>query len=315
MYLIYLAALVHHTVFCDNKIHLIVYTDSTKDWVWIKYNGVDNKPVTAKEQKIFNITDDNLKRGVKIELGKEPDDIFLMDPTKYGNLYAKYNWTTVMRSLRVKSAEVVEAISNEVVVKSHERINNTTKTIKSDVGISEIVESAVFSVWSKDGLPDDEIYFDVDYNFHGGVVTYHNRWRRDNFHSASLPFGVMNNGYINIKPGQKVVSRLKGRQTILLLKIHYKASLVGSVVLNYAHTYGKYHFWAPKVDDVMKAAGLKNEIVTTELIEVRCYTNPKLEIFDSDNKEPLNVVMAPMPFMVKSKLKKVHHRKNKKRKN
>ncbi|CAH2061798.1 unnamed protein product, partial [Iphiclides podalirius] len=298
---IFLAGLVLQCVLCESRIHLFVYAAPTKKEVLINYYGVDEKVVTALEEKLFNITDSNLRKGVLIELGKEPDDIFLKDPTKYGDLHYKYNWMPVKRSLRVKSAEVVDVISDKVVVKSIEHINNSTRTIKSRAIISEMVESTISSFWSVDGLPEDEVYFDIDYSFNGRAVKYHNRWRHDNFQSASLPFGVTKNGYIIINPSQRVVSRLKGTKTILLIKIRYAASLVGNIVLNYAHVYGKYHFWAPKVSDIMKAAGLTNEIVTTELIEVRCYTNPELEIFDGVTKETVTVVTPPTPFKVRPK--------------
>ncbi|CAG5057682.1 unnamed protein product [Parnassius apollo] len=264
------------------------------------------------EVKLFNITDDNLRRGLKIELGKVPDNIFMKDPTPYSNLYQKYRWKQIERNLQVKNAEVVDVLNVNTIIKTHEHINNTTNTIQSKVSIFETIENTISSFWSEEGLPEDEIFFDIDYNFNGRAVSYHNRWRKDNLQNASQSFGVSKDGFINIQSGQRVTTRLKGTKTILLIKINYVASLVGNLVVNYAHVYGKYHFWAPNVNDIMKAAGIINEIITTELIEVRCYNDPVLEIFDSSTEKPMRIVTPPTPFHVRpksrysNKVKKAH---------
>ncbi|XP_068624338.1 spherulin-2A-like [Battus philenor] len=303
MRLIVFIGLILKIVFCDADIQVVVKTESEKDRVLVTFNGVDKKTVTDMEVKLFNITDYNLSRGVRIELGKASDDIFLYDPTKYGNLYKKYNWSPVTRKLEIRKTEIVDVINEDVVLKSHEYVNNTTNTIKTKASIYQTVENVINSFWSKEGLPEDNIIFKIDYNFTGGNKSYRNLWRKDNFRSASIAFGTVKKGYINIKPGQRITIRLSGKKTILLIKIYYVASLIGNVVLNYAHVYGKYHFWAPQIKDIMKAAGIINEVMTTELIEVRCHTDPVLYIFDSSSGEPVNVITPLPPFRFRPKSK------------
>ncbi|CAG5014140.1 unnamed protein product [Parnassius apollo] len=166
---------------------------------------------------------------------------------------------------------------------------------------------SIDSVMKSGGLENEVIVKDtIKLGFYtdaslGRAVSYHDRWRKDYLQNASQSFDVSRDGFINIQSGQRVTTRLKGTKTILLIKINYVARLVGYLVVKYAHVYGKYHFWAPNVNDIMKAAGIINEIITTEPIEVRCYHDPVLEIFDSLTEKPMRIVIPPTPFPLRSK--------------
>ncbi|XP_013178385.1 PREDICTED: uncharacterized protein LOC106125651, partial [Papilio xuthus] len=271
-------------IFSNCKIQISIKCASNKNDIKVTYNGDDKKIITNTEVNLFNITNYNLNKGVRIELGKEPDDIFINDPTKYGNLYEKYNWTPVKRKLQVKNIKIIEIITDNIIIKNQECINNTTRNIKKNISIYEIIEDTVRSFWYKNGLPEESILYNMSYNFHGQIKSFENQWRKNNFHSVSLPFGIKKDGYINIKPGGKATIRLKGKKMIILIEVLYLANLIGNVVVNYAHLYGKYHFWAPTVNDIMKANNITNRILTTELLEIRCYSDPIIEIFDMTYK-------------------------------
>lgn len=294
-------------IFSECEIKIFVKTATNKNDINVTYIGDDKKIITNMEVNLFNITDNNLSKGVRIELGKYPDDIYLNDPTKYGNIYENYNWTPVKRNLRVKNIKVIEVIKENIIVKNHEYINNTTNTINVNISIYETIENRVTSFWNNNGLPEDSISYNIDYNFHGNIISFKNQWRKNNFHSVSLPFGIKKDGYINIEPGNKATVRLKGKKLVILIEVTYVANLIGNVVLNYAHLYGKYHFWAPSVGNIMKAAGLINKIMTTELLEVHCYAEPSVDVFNCINGDVINVItpLTPFRFRHKSKNKSV----------
>ncbi|CAG9572649.1 unnamed protein product [Danaus chrysippus] len=226
------------------------------------------------------MSDSNLKQGVRIELGRIPDDVFLNESPKYGDLYETYNWTRIRRNLCVKKAEIMDVISKNVIVNKIDHINNTTK--KSKIRINEYfpVENIISSAWSKDGLPDDDIYYNMNIDLILKKVTLENKWSNTKLKTVEIQFGLKNPGYVEIEPGETITTKLTARKTTALYKITYKAQLTGSIIANFAHEYGKYHFYAPKISDIMKANRLNNEIITTEVIEIKCYTDPRMDVFD-----------------------------------
>ncbi|XP_072933710.1 U-megalopygitoxin(8)-Mc8-like [Epargyreus clarus] len=286
---------------CYSKIQINIRTASNIRKSVITHSGSGDKLVTEKEINAFNISDSNLKRGVRVELGKYPQDVFIKDPTRYGNLYPKYNWSQVTTNVRVKRAQVTEIVSENATLKRHNIVNNTSGRIVKKVSLKEVVEHTVSSSWSDEGLSELDVSYHVNMIYDGGSFKYENKWRNNVFQSSSFLFGVPNIGDILIAPGQSVTIELKAMKIIMLVKIEFAAKLIGNVIANYALNYGKHHLWAPSVDDIMKAAKLKNEIVTTEFLEIRCYVEPYLKLFDTNTLMPVHTIN---PFYVKRTQKK-----------
>ncbi|CAB3256078.1 unnamed protein product [Arctia plantaginis] len=213
---------------------------------------------------------------MKVELGKEPKDIFLHDPTFYGHLFRKFKWEPVQRSITVHKTKIVDIIKEDLIIKKHEFINNSTSVVKSNRCIYEMVENTAQSLWSEGGIAEDEIFYHVDFNFTYGHFKYKNKWRSNKTHGARMSFGLTKKrNSIFIKPNETVVTDLIATKMIMIIEVEYKTELIGSAVANYAKLYGTYHFWAPSIRSIMKAANMKNELLTTEEIEVRCFVNPR----------------------------------------
>lgn len=142
------------------------------------------------------------------------------------------------------------------------------------------MDNSISSTWSKTGLPGDNAQTTFILNFEGGKAKVVKKWRNESTQNFKIPVGITNKGLITIVPKQTAVTKLIVSNTIILIQIVYKAELSGSVIGNYAELYGKYHYWAPAVKNILKAAKVKNEIFTTEVVEFRCYTRPRLAVFD-----------------------------------
>ncbi|XP_028178266.1 uncharacterized protein LOC114365796 [Ostrinia furnacalis] len=224
---------------------------------------------------------------MRVELGRVPDGIFLKDPTTYGNLFHKYKWPEVQRHLEVHKMELTDIINQNVELRIHEIENNCTDNIKIERALFENVETNVFSTWSAKGMPDEEIFYDVNINYEGSQFKYQNKWRDSSLKSKFVKFGKSVNGNLFLKPGQTFVKKLTATKTIFVLKIDYRARMIGNIIGDYENLYGKYHFWSPTIENIMRAGKIPNEIMTSEKIEIRCFTDPKLEIFDKDTGQAM----------------------------
>ncbi|XP_026484159.2 uncharacterized protein LOC113392096 [Vanessa tameamea] len=280
---------------CRAEININVKVASNKGGSAVTSNGSDVKLVTEKEVKLYNITDYNLNRGLRIELGKAPDDIFLKDPTTYGNLFSKYKWNEIHRKLYVKSAEIIDIVNESVELKSRNYINNTTRKAKIKVNLHEPVETIISSFWDKNGFHDD-IYYNITIDHYKTKLIYKNKWMDNNFKTKKSIFGMSNVGFINIAPGYTVTTKLTAKRTVILVKVIYTSSLIGSLVINYAHVYGKYHFYAPNISKIMKAAKLNNEIIITEAIEIKCYTDPVIDVIDNTTGKKMPMIFIDKRF-------------------
>ncbi|KAM3968954.1 U-megalopygitoxin(8)-Mc8 [Aphomia sociella] len=276
-------------MFCEAKIKINIKIASNKNYIEIKSSGYDNKLVTDLEVSLFNITKENLSRGFRIELGKVPDDIFLKDPTPYYNLHKQFHWLEVKRHVFVKNINILDVVNEKVAINSHVHINNSTDIIKSKKEMVNDVESTIITTWVEEGLPKDQLFYDLNINFGIKQYEFENKWKDNIFKSITTPFGVTKKGYIDVKPGKTVLKQLMGNKTLIIIEVVYSAKLTGNVIANYAQLYGKYHFWAPSIENIMTAAGISNEIVTKERIEIRCYTDPKLQAYDKETGHIIHI--------------------------
>ncbi|KOB73627.1 Follicular epithelium yolk protein subunit [Operophtera brumata] len=278
---------------CSAKINIYIKTSDYLNKTEVKHTGRDIKLVTDEEVALFNITHANLNRGIRIEMGKIPDDIYLRDPTPFQDLFKEFEWPQVERVLSIKSAKIEEFMKDNIVIKTHEHINNTSLSIQSKTDMMEMVENTVLSIWSTNGLPKDLINYGVNIDFGNGNWSFNDTWRDETLKSVQLPFGA-SKGLVHLKSGQTIVSKLTGNKIVMLIEVEYIAKLVGNIIADYDRLYGKYHFYSPALLNIMRAANLKNEVVTTEFLEVRFYTNPKVEVFDTDTGEELNVELKKL---------------------
>ncbi|KAG6463891.1 spherulin-2A-like [Manduca sexta] len=288
---------------CYAKISINITVKSFKD-IDIKPLGDDNKVITQNEVDLFGISDDKLKRGVRIQLGRTPEEIFLKNPTPYGDLYTKFKWQEVKRNLRVKSAKVTEFSKENTILKTNVFINNASEAIKANAKLYKKIENTVYSLWSAEGLPVDDILYNLNITFDNGILKYENKWRNNTFRNLYSSLGVSRRGEVTIAPGKEIVMELTAFKIVAVLEITYEARLIGQLIANYARVYGKYHYWAPSINSIMERVNLKNKIHTREVIEIRSYINPVLNVFDKITGESVPVTQNLIKASVKKEKKK-----------
>ena len=61
----------------------------------ISASGTSQHPITSEEKNTFGLNDAKIKQGIGNNFGKEPRDVFLCDPTPWGDIYSKCGWKPV----------------------------------------------------------------------------------------------------------------------------------------------------------------------------------------------------------------------------
>lgn len=299
MLLVYFFILLPTAVDARIVINITVPFNETKVLIRTKFNGSDGKVVTDAELKLFNITIERLNKGMKEKLTKVPDDIYLRNPTPHGDTFTRFHWQEMTRRLTIKNVKIIDIVNEDIVLDTHEHINNATGDIKTKRSMYKFIENRISSTWSKTGLPEDEILTSYTMDFGNGMLHYVNKWRNESMYTVKGIFGATKEGLILIKPGQTVVTELIASRTIVLMKVVYEAQLVGSIIASYAKVYGTYHFYAPSVQSIMKGANMTNEVITTEFLEIRCFTNPRLKVYDKLTGE---IVVPPKKKLPRIKI-------------
>uniref|UniRef100_A0A2H1W3I6 SFRICE_010883 n=1 Tax=Spodoptera frugiperda TaxID=7108 RepID=A0A2H1W3I6_SPOFR len=177
------------------EVDITVKSNGTDVTVNASYSGSDDRLVTDEHLKLFDVTKAKLDKGMRVELGKVPDDIFIRNPTPYGDLFTKFDWEQMKRKLTIVNAKIIDIVNQDIVLDTHEHINNTTNIVTAKRSMYKVMDNSISSTWSKTGLPGDNA------------------------------------------------------QTTFILNFED-----GSVIGNYAELYGKYHYWAPSVKNILKAA-------------------------------------------------------------
>lgn len=288
------------------KIKLNITTAATLKEASVTYTGEDKKLVTDLETEVFNLTIDNVKYGIRVELGRYPENVFMKDPTKYDNLYEKFHWQPVTRRVRVEKAEIVDIIDEPVVLKVHEFINNTTEKIRTTVDIYDDVENTAYSTWSKYGFPIDDLEYEVNIYFKSvrKSLAYTNTWRNGTYRNNYIKFGATKPGYVVVKPGDSLKTTLKAFKSIMLVEISYVTDMIGRFIADFEELEGiHYHFFAPSVLNIMKAGGIYKVVKTKELMEIRFFTDPQLSLSRKRDNGTVLIVAPPSPFKVRKNKK------------
>ncbi|XP_023950843.2 uncharacterized protein LOC112055085 [Bicyclus anynana] len=293
---------------CCAKIEINITVASSRRGIKVAVKGTDDKIIGDKEVNIFNITEFNLKRGVKRDFGiaPTPSDVYIKDPTPYGNLFHKYKWQQVTRKTVIKRIATQDIMYENVLLTVHDHTNNTPRKINIPVKLYENVENSLKSYWSASGYPVDDVYYVANIAFSNTKdkrIKFENKWRNDSLKMATLPVGYETAGHITIGPEKVITMKLSAKKTIILLKITYETKLTGNFVANYPRRLGPYHFWAPSVSSVMRALNFNNNIITSEIMEIKCHTDPVLEVFDKSSGKRIPIVFSSSKPIRKPKFK------------
>ncbi|XP_045485587.1 uncharacterized protein LOC123689469 [Pieris rapae] len=281
--LYYLVIIIVFTAICEGEIEISLKLGSSKDNCSVSFTGAHQVTASGKDVARFNITENKMKQGIKILLGKTPDDVFLKDPTDFNYVYRDHHWEEVTRTTKVKNIEILNIYNKNLILKTVNHINNTSIKIQANIRLFDTIETSVVSTWTENTYPAKIIY-NISFNIGSQRFDLSKKWNKNVTNYVWLNFGSRKKGYTPLEPGNVVTKILSAKKTTVFLRIKYITSLTGCVFANYSRVYGKYHFWAPFIHDIMKSLKMKNEIISTELLEIQCYTDPQLTFLDKKSK-------------------------------
>ncbi|XP_022828604.1 uncharacterized protein LOC111357984 [Spodoptera litura] len=161
------------------EVDITVKSNDTDVTVNASYTGSDHKLVTDDDLKLFNVTMAKLNRGMRVELGKVPDNIFIRNPTPYGDLFTKFKWEQMKRKLTIVRTKIIDIINQDIVLDTHEHINNTTNIVTAKRSMYKVMDNSISSTWSKTGLPGDNAHTTFILNFEDGKAEVVNQWRNE----------------------------------------------------------------------------------------------------------------------------------------
>ncbi|CAH0403639.1 unnamed protein product [Chilo suppressalis] len=249
-------------------------------------SGEDVGIITDTERETFNVRDGSLKDAVRSYFGKRPDDAYLRSPTPWSDLYQRYGWQQVTRTLIPKKATILGVVSQPTVVMQQVFENNSSKPATFNVGISQEVANTVSSSWSKGRSLSigQEISYKVDLKVAkvGGTSTidYTHSWGRNTEKSETVTVGASSAMDILLESGQSVIAQLHATKGTIKIEVEYEASLSGDTAINYSKPYKGHHFWSLDIEGVMNSGGISNSLVSRETIEIGFYSQAKITVQD-----------------------------------
>jgi len=102
------------------------------------FSGQLVRPTTPADQSAFRISNDTLKDLISRSFnGRRPNDIFLRDPTNWGNIFAQYGWTPLTTTLRPVSFTFLGQNQKSTVLVTDSFTNNSPTVSTWNVSLTK----------------------------------------------------------------------------------------------------------------------------------------------------------------------------------
>lgn len=268
-----------------SRINIQIKPGKTSEEVSVHFSGSDTSVISDKERKTFGLDDETLKKATEKYKGKRCDDVYLKAPTPWGNVYDKYDWNQVMRTLKPVRAKVLGVQSKPVAVAEAKYTNNHHNIdVTYSTSVTQQVEETVGHTWSSGG--ELSIGQEINYNVNFGAgsvggstsLSYTSTWGEDQTKSRTVTLGTTSTVSTSIPPGGKVVAVLSATQGTLDIEIYYEATLSGLVFCNYANTYKGHHFYGFSISNLQYYQKLPQTVRTTEKMSIGFFTSARIEV-------------------------------------
>ncbi|KAJ8706152.1 hypothetical protein PYW07_010929 [Mythimna separata] len=288
------------------RIGIKITTGETEADASVEYTGENVEIISDMERQTWRIGDEGLKKACEKFAGSRPGDVYVRSPTPWNDVYRRFNWDQVKRTLKPVSSRVLGIHTKPVIVASRTFKNNNHRTgakVKYNAAIAHQIEETISNTWSVGGelTVGQEITYNV--NLGAGSVggttslSYAANWGNDTSKAKAVTLGTTTSVEVELNPGQAVVATLTATHGTLEMEVDYEAELSGSVFANYPSKLNGHYFWSFDVNAVLRAAGLPTHVKSTEKISVGFYTSATVEINDKimvnkPNVKPMKVVPA-----------------------
>ncbi|XP_073965588.1 U-megalopygitoxin(8)-Mc8-like [Choristoneura fumiferana] len=270
------------------KIKVNIETGRTQEDSFVEAIGSTIDIISDEERETFKINDYQLKDAMEKWWGDRPDDVFVKSPTKWDDLYTRYSWAQVQRTLRPVSAKVLRLTKKQEVITKKTFCNHSKKNKASYSGsIKQERETTASTTWtnSHSFSVNQKIEYSVGLSevlSAGGSTSFGftGSWGSGTTKSETMMVGSGIGVKVDLEPGQQVQSVLSASLGTLEIEVQYEATLSGRVTVNYSNKHNGHYFWAPDVNAVLNAAGLPTRLMSTEIIKVGFYADEQVTNHD-----------------------------------
>ncbi|XP_049881987.1 spherulin-2A-like [Pectinophora gossypiella] len=279
--------------FAYARISIDIQAGSNEQNAKIEYLGSNVDIISDKERGTWQITDSKLKDAARAYSGGRPDDVYVRSPTPWNDLYTRYGWQQVQRTLLPRNARILGIKTEPVIVSTQEFVNNSTKKASYNAGITQSVEETVSNTWSKGG--ELTVGQEITYSIKIGVgevggttsISYTSSWGEETTKSKSVTVGSQSGVTIDLDPGQSVQVTLSATRGTMEVQVDYTAHLDGFAACNYSGRYNGHYFWAYDINACLSAAGLPRSVDSSEVIKIGFYSDAKVEVSDKKSNKLL----------------------------
>lgn len=194
-----------------------------------------------------------------------------------------FDYRDVVTTLEVTKAEILGITSQPIIVKTQEFINNSDITGTFNVAITDSVSDTASNNWSTGGT----LAFTQKINYGMGFIgkgetsiSYSQSWGIGGSHSIQYTIGSNSGVTVSLEPGQSVTAELSASRGTLKAKVYYNAYVDGILHVIYGMPlFPPYNLNTNiPIKDLMVSGRLKNNIPSSEIIEVGYYSNSKVEL-------------------------------------
>lgn len=267
---------------------------TTSDVPVVTATGGATETITLPQRAMFGIQFAPLDDAIVKVLGRGTSDIYLFDPTPFGDIFGKFGWTETTTTSRVTSASGAlsstepQALSEVVFCNTSDvdgtfshtlasTVSNTATTgwsESSEVGFS-ITATAKMEIEGTGGSVSDTLSLKSTSGTSGST-------------SQSTTITTGNAVVATLKPGQKAKAVLTAKKATLVATINYQISVSGSVFANYGDSFqapgftGNHHFYNVDLLTLMDLDSLPSSISQTQTISMDYFhsANASLEAYD-----------------------------------
>jgi hypothetical protein len=239
--------------------------------------------ITQDEFRNFGISDDILKEAVRKTFGARPDDLYLSSPTPWNDLYKTYGWPQVTVNLVPVSAVITGVTTTSTIMKQQTFTNKSGLVGSFNTSIVDSVANTVSNSWSNSDkiTVGQKISYKVDFAGSGvggeTSFSYEHSWGQTKTETLGVTLGSSSGSTVQLQPGQTVLVQLTASEGAMTVNVQYRASLSGSVAINYGGTFKGHHFWALDINSL----GLNLSNTATEELKVGYFGNAEIVLKDS----------------------------------
>jgi hypothetical protein len=238
------------------------------------FGGGFQRLTNDADRKLFNLSDDDVKKAIGVQLEKEPKSIYYNNPTGWSDYnYDTWGWPQINVALTPVSAVVTGKDVTALMLATNEVENGTDKIVPTNLAFTAKMNNSAEVNWSKTSTlsVSQDIGFEI--GFFGSKTTFgfSQAWQNGASHSQSLEIGSTTTILYDLDPKERVVVQLWGEAGKANVEVTYQATLTGVVFCNYKDRQKGHFFWGIDIGSILNTLGRPNSIEMKQQLSLTSY--------------------------------------------